>query len=238
MIFEGALAIKAIIESRKRPIDWVWIDESKKTKDVGYILWLCKEHQIPVERVVRQAIDDKAQGKTHGGIIASAQSRITEEWPTKPLNFVLLVEGIEDPFNLGQMIRTAVAAGVEVLITTWREWGDSETTITKSSAGASERITWIFTNDLPKAITQIKQAGLSIVSAVRTEKSKSIYDVDLKKPVCICIGGEMRGLSRPIIEASDDFAHIMYPNQTRTALSATAAATVCLFETVRQRQVK
>lgn len=238
MIFEGALSVKAVIQGKKRDIREVWMDKSKQSeRDFQYIQRLCQINSIPLKIKAREEIDGHAQGKTHGGVIAIAEPRRFDSIDdVKGSDFIVLIEGVEDPFNLGYIFRTAAAAGAQAIITRARDWSFSEHVICKSSAGISERIRWVLADDFDQMSKQIKKLGLSLICAVRDDTSVEMSRADLKKPLCLCIGGEMRGLSKAILLQSDQNIYIEYPTDTKVALPAAQATAVLCFEVVRQRK--
>jgi 23S rRNA (guanosine2251-2'-O)-methyltransferase len=238
MIFEGALSVKAVILGKKRVVTEVWADKNKRSeRDFQYIQRLCESQNIPMFWKLRDDIDALANGKTHGGVIATALNRSFDELSTlSGLDFVLLVEGIEDPFNLGYIFRTAAAAGAQAIITRARDWSFSESVICKSSAGVSERLTWILSDDFDKTGIQIKALGFKIFCALRDDSAIEMSKANLNQPLCLCIGGEMRGLSKAIIQHADQNIFIEYPTDTKVALPAAQASAVLCFEVVRQRK--
>lgn len=238
MIFEGALSVKAVIQGNKRDVTEVWADKNKRSeRDFQYIQRLCESQKIPFVWKVREEIDALANGKTHGGVIATASQRRFDDVSTlKGLDFVLLVEGIEDPFNLGYIFRTAAAAGAQAVITRARDWSFSESVICKSSAGVSERLTWILTDDFDQMGNQIKDFGFKIFCALRDNSAVEMSEADLNQALCLCIGGEMRGLSKAIIQHAHQNIYIAYPTDTKVALPAAQATAVLCFEVVRQRK--
>lgn len=236
MIIEGAISVKAVLEANKRKIHRLLIQDGKRSKDVSYILHLAHTSKIPIEFVSKEAIDSIVVGKTHGGVLLECEGRVYEDLQRCQENFVLLLEGIEDPYNLGGIIRTAYVAGCQTILLPSRDYDTMETTILKSSAGYSERLKIVLITDYEKTFKHLKSCGFSIVSALRNEKSISMYDSDLSQKVCICIGGEKRGLSKEVIDNSDTFVEIQYPIAARNALSAFSSANILCFEVVRQRR--
>ena len=150
MILEGSLSVKAALQNGRRKVHRLLIDEKKKDRDTGYILFLAKEMNIPVERCKREDLDAMAVGKTHGGVLAETGSRIYQDL-SECLNsenpFVVFLEGIEDPFNLGYIARTLAAVGCSGVVMPERDFSYSESVILKSSAGASERINWVMSKE-------------------------------------------------------------------------------------------
>ena len=159
--FEGALSVKAVMMAGRRPVMKLVVDQKKKDKDTAFILRQAAQREIPVERWPREKIDQQATGRTHGGILALAGDRIYQsvsDCLENPKPFVAVLEGIEDPFNLGYAFRTLYAAGCTGVLMGSRDWQSAQATIVKSSAGASEQLPWCLCEDLGAAVCQCRQA--------------------------------------------------------------------------------
>lgn len=235
MIIEGSLSVKAALENQKRTVEHVYFAQEKKSRDFQYIKHLCYKHDVTFSLLPRSEVDSMAIGHTHGGVLAKVDYRHNEILEKNIQGHALLVEGVEDPYNLGMMLRSAAAAGFTMVITGNREYQDSEAIILKASAGASEALSWIKTDDFESTLHCLKQEGVLIVSALRSDQSVPYQDFVYPERVCLCIGGERRGLSKQVVQASDAFVHILYPNQVKIALSAVSATAVLTFEIVRQQ---
>lgn len=238
-IFEGSLSVKAVMLAKKRTVEKVWVDQKKKDKDTGFILAKARELKIEVVRCTREEIDEMASGKTHGGILALAGSRVQDVLAdclktTNP--FIAILEGIEDPFNLGYAFRTLYAAGCSGVITSKRDWTSTESTIVKSSAGASEWIHWIISDELAHEVLACQQSGCRVICAQRSD-AVSLYEENYQGPLVLAIGGEMRGLSRDVLQLSDQNIFIPYANEFRAALNGSSAVAVISFEVLRQRSL-
>ncbi len=241
LCFEGALSVKSVINHRARTVREVWIDKSKDTKDIDYIVNRCKSRHITMKRVSADEVAKKAKGKTHGGIIAFASPRIYEKLADLNLPeipFLALIEGVEDPFNLGYCIRTLRAAGCDGVFLAQRDWTSAEETLMKSSAGTFDELPILQSDDLKETLNELKRQGIKIISALRTPFSKPVTSVDLTQGLLLCIGGEMRGLSKVVVDATDLSVVIPYPSTTKVALNAVSATAVLAFEVVRQRTPK
>lgn len=234
MIFEGALSVKAILESQKREIFCVYINKEKQSKDINYILHLCHKYNVKVKRVTSNDIETLAIGHTHGGILIDAGHRISEALDMSH-DFYLYLEGIEDPFNIGGIIRTAAIAGVKTVLLSPRDYSSMENTILKSSAGTSERINWVICDDMAQNLVQLKQVKIRLIAAKRDDQAISFTESNFRQPICLLIGGEKRGLSKKVVELCDEFVQIHYPTQIKAALSASASAAILCFEVVKQR---
>ena len=142
---------------------------------------------------------------------------------------------MEDPFNLGYILRSLYSAGCDALLIRKREWGDSESIILKSSAGAFEHMNIIMSDDLVNDITSIKNKGIKTICANR--KDAIIYtEADLSRPLLLALGGEMRGLSRDVLNLMDESIFIPYQNDFKPALNASSAMAVLAFEVFNQNK--
>ena len=236
MIIEGNISVKAALENNKREIEEVIVNKDKDDRDTSYILRLAKERNIKITKTSREEIDAVASGKTHGGLIAKVTNRNYESLQDileidKP--FITLVEGVEDPFNLGYILRTLYSSGCDALILKERSWGDSESVILKSSAGAFEHMNIIMSNDIARDIKLIKDKGIKTVCANRKD-AKVYTEADLSRPLLLALGGEMRGLSRDVLDLMNESIYIPYKNDFKPALNAASAMAVLAFEVFNQ----
>lgn len=239
MCFEGSLSVKATLLANRREVSEIWVDEKKKDKDTSFIIHQAQQRNVPVLFKKREEIDEVASGKTHGGIVAFASNRTMQtlsDCLDHPLPFIVILEGIEDPFNLGYALRTLYAAGCTGVLLSPRDWTRSENVIVKSSAGASEYINCCFVEDLSDACEQCKKAGLRIFCAMRKD-AVEYYQADFNQPLVLAIGGEMRGLSKSVLQQSDQNIFVPYANDFKNALNASSATAAISFEVVRQRGV-
>lgn len=236
MILEGSVSVKAAILAGHRTITKLVVDEKKKDHDTSFILHRAKERNIPVEFLSRDKIDHIAEGKTHGGILCEASQRMyqTMEDTLEGNPFVVVVEGVEDPFNLGYIARSLYSAGCTGLILRERNWDNVEKIILKSSAGAFDYLNVVMSFDIPETIRKYKEIGFQTYAAMR-KNAINYLDADYRQKVLLAIGGEMRGLSSATLKEMDQNIFIPYANDFKNALNASGAASVLGFEVFRQR---
>lgn len=237
-LLEGKISVKAALLSPYREVEKIIIESQKKDRDTNFIERKAKEKNISIEKMCREEIDALCQGKTHGGIIAYVKERQfqTLESIIEKASFLAIVEGVEDPFNFGQICRTLHAAGVDALLLPPRNWTTAASTLAKASAGASEFLPMVVCEDYDIVLKELKKKQMKIVCAQRDDDAKVIYDYNFKQKACICIGGEKRGLSKTILENSDQNVYIPYQNDFKNALGAASAATIIAYEVLRQRR--
>ena len=238
MLLEGNVSVKAAILGNHRKVEKLYYDKHKNDKDLNFILHRAKEKGIPCMPLEREEINAMATGRTHGGLVAQAGPRVYQELSEcmhgeKP--FLVLLEGVEDPFNLGYIIRTLYSAGCDGLILPRHDWASAESTIAKSSAGAFEYMNIVMSDDLPQLVKDIKKQGVKTYAAMRKD-AITYLEADYRKPSLIAIGGEMRGLSSAVRNEIEQNIYIPYANDFRNALNAASAAAVLSFEVYRQRR--
>ncbi len=237
-LLEGKISVKAALQSPYREVLSVMMDKSRKDRDTCYILKQARNQNIEVSLVDREEIDALCEGKTHGGVIAYTSERNFQTLSDvkKKNMFLAIVEGVEDPFNFGFVLRSLYAAGVDAIILGPRNWTTAATTLGKASAGASELLPMIIAEDMGETLAQLKALDVNIVCANRDDDAIEMYDYDFSQSICICIGGEKRGLSKVILNESDQNVYIPYHNDFKNALSAASASTILAYEVLRQRK--
>ena len=238
MLLEGNVSVKAAILGNHRKVEKLYYDKHKNDKDLNFILHRAKEKGIPCMPLEREEINAMATGRTHGGLVADASSRVYQELSEcmhGKTPFLVLLEGVEDPFNLGYIIRTLYSAGCDGLILPRHDWASAESTIVKSSAGAFEYLNIVMSDDLPQLVKDIKKQGIKTYAAMRKD-AITYLEADYQKPSLIAIGGEMRGLSSAVRNEIEQNIYIPYANDFRNALNAASAAAVLSFEVYRQRR--
>ncbi len=236
-ILEGNISVKAAIINAFRSVSAIYVDPEKKDKDTFYILREANQRGIKIVYRSRAEIDAMASGRTHGGMLAKVGERTfqsLDDFLSKDTVYLAMIEGIEDPFNFGYLLRTFYAAGVDAVILPKRNWTTAADVVTRASAGASEAIPLIIAEDMEEILGQLKQADIPLYCAER-KNACSLYDIEFPRRLCIAIGGEMRGLSKAVRAAADQNIYIPYGRDARNALNAAAAAAIFSFEVLRQQ---
>lgn len=235
IVLEGAISVKAALEAGKRDVQEIWLQQGKRTKDIAYIRSLAEKKGIPVVEKKKEEILEKGTGKTSGGIAAFVGERRYDPFPPRKgyPYFLAYIEGAEDPYNWGYCMRTLYAAGCDGLFVPGRSWGQEESVILKSSAGAFDRMDVILWE--AEDLGELKRRGTKIIALGRKDAA-DLYALDFTGDVLLALGGPMRGLSRQIEEAADRIACIPYGRPFRNALNLSCAAAVSAYEVYRQRR--
>lgn len=150
--------------------------------------------------------------------------------------FVLILDCVQDPHNLGAILRTADGAGVHVVVAPKDKAVGITETVRRISVGAADHVPFAQVTNLARTMDKLKAAGLWIVGTSDHANSKSIYELDLKGPLALVLGAEEKGMRRLTSENCDFLASIPMAGRIE-CLNVSVATGVCLFEAVRQRRV-
>jgi len=231
MIFEGAISVKAILENKKRNINCLYVVEKKNDRNTRYILSLADKRNIPVKTISKEEIDSLAVGHTHGGLLIDADNRKYESIKgiLDKENFVCIIDGIEDPFNIGYAMRSLYAYGATAIIINNHSLSNMESQILKSSAGSYEHLKVVNSKNLVADIKYLKSKKLTIYALNRSDISCSLENVKLEDNLAFIIGGEKRGISKLIRAEIDQEVYLEYDNEFRNALNASSALSIFAF---------
>jgi 23S rRNA (guanosine2251-2'-O)-methyltransferase len=253
-LLEGEISVMAALSARHRNVHRIVLSSDKPREDVRALEALARAARVNVERASREQVDALAQGKTHGGVVAEVGERrflsLEELLPRlmahsghKPPalspegrgGLVVMLDGIEDPFNFGQAVRALYAAGVNGLVVRPRNWMSAAAVVARASAGAIELMPTALADDPQTAAAFFQQRGLLIAVTARDRRAVSIYDTDLTRPMFLVIGGEKRGISREFMAQAGLLLKVPYRRKFPHSLGTAASAAVIAFEVMRQR---
>ena len=147
---------------------------------------------------------------------------------------VLILDCIQDPHNLGAILRTADAAGVTVVVSPKDKAVGITETVRRVSVGAADHVPFAQVTNLARTMGHLKEAGVWIVGTSDHAKAKTFYEIDLRGPIAIVMGAEEKGMRRLTEENCDFLASIPMAGKVE-CLNVSVATGVCLFEAVRQR---
>lgn len=242
--FEGMTSISALIKaaelypSSARKIYKVFFDKAKAVRDMRRISFLrAKSASIGFELVESSAeeLEKLTRDMSHGGYAALCGERMLPcltSSDVKPDGLYFMLEGIEDPYNFGYILRSLYAAGIDAVILPERNWMTSAGQVAKSSAGCSELIT-MFSGNIGDAVKILKGSGYRMICA-NIRDSEPLFEADLSAPAAFVIGGEKRGISASLLKESDLNVKIPYGREFMGSLPSSASAAVIAYEAVRK----
>lgn len=235
-----------IIEALKgnRPIHKIWVAEGSKRGQMTEVLNLAKDRKINVQTVPKKRLDQMVPNEQHQGVVAQVAAYEYAQISTlfqraKERNehpFFLILDGLEDPHNLGSIMRTADGVGAHGIIIPKHRSVGLTATVAKASAGAIEHIPVTRVTNIARTMEQLKKEGLWLVGT--DAKGNDDYrDVDYNMPVALVIGSEGRGISRLVKEKCDFLVNIPLVGKV-TSLNASVAAGLLMYEVFRSRNLQ
>ena len=242
-IIEGR---NAVIEALRagRAIDKIFIAKGEVDKTLGHIASNAREKGVVVVESDRRKLDFMSRTHAHQGVIALVAVReycsvedilaIAEERGEAP--FVIICDEISDPHNLGAIIRTAECSGAHGVIIPKRRSAGLTTIVDKSSAGAAEHMAIARVPNIPAVIKELKDKGLWIYGTA-ADGTSALWSTDFTGAAALVIGSEGDGMGRLVRESCDFTVSLPMKGQIGS-LNASAAASIVMYEVLRQRSLK
>ena len=236
----GIHAVREALEAN-RPLDSLLIAKGTHGIRIEELVRLARKNGVAVRFEERAQVDRAAGTREHQGAVAFvASSRSSNFYDLlKPRRagsapgLIVLLDGVEDPQNLGAIVRTSLAAGAQGVVIPERRAAGLTETVARASAGALAHLPVARVPNLSQAMEEMKEAGYWLVGL--DERATKLHtEVDFKSPVGIVLGGEGKGLHQLVRERCDFLVSIPTSGPVR-ALNVSVAAGVVLFEVVRQR---
>lgn len=213
---------------------------ARRDRRIDEIVALASKQGIAVERVELQALDRAARGGGHQGVIAeTAQARdyslaeLAGSSPESQAPLIVVLDGVEDPHNVGAILRTCDAAGVTGVVRQERHAASLEGVVAKASAGAVSHVRIATVVNIARAIEDLKEANVWTIG-LAGDATESYTDVDWTLPSAIVLGAEGTGLRRLVRERCDRRVRLPMLGAVES-LNVSVAAGVVLYEAVRQR---
>ncbi|PPU05716.1 23S rRNA (guanosine(2251)-2'-O)-methyltransferase RlmB [Xanthomonas arboricola] len=237
----GVNAVASSVENDADNVREVLIEAGSKNPRLIEIEEQARRKGIDVRRVNTQALDGVGGQVRHQGVVARyAAARLWAENELEALvtaaegrALLLVLDGVQDPHNLGACLRSAAAAGVTAVIIPKDKSATVNATVRKTSAGAADRIPVVAVTNLARCLRDLQKQGVWLYG-LAGEAEASLYGVDLRGNVGLVLGGEADGLRRLTREHCDGLVKIPMPGDIES-LNVSVAAGVTLFEAVRQR---
>lgn len=240
---EGRNSVLELLESGK-DINKIFVTRGEKHGSINKILAIAKERKIIIVEKDKRQMDEMAQEENYQGVIAIVPPfeyveiedilNTAKERNEDP--FVLILDGIEDPHNLGSIIRTAETAGVHGVIIPKRRAVSVNSTVNKTSVGAVEHMKIARVTNITDAIEELKKYGLWICGT-DINAQRYYYNQDLTGPLGIVIGNEGKGISEKVKKNCDFNVKIPMKGKV-TSLNASVSTGIIVYEIVKQRMPK
>ncbi|WP_250461593.1 23S rRNA (guanosine(2251)-2'-O)-methyltransferase RlmB [Microbulbifer litoralis] len=246
-IVYGLHAVQALLKSSPQQVRELLLLRGRKDQRLQKILNQAEKNNIKLRQVERRALDEKVDdGGNHQGVVAicAGETKVHDERFLKELlqqleekgetPFLLILDGVTDPHNLGACLRSAEAAGVHAVVAPKDKSAGLTPTARKVACGAAEVLPFVSVTNLARTMQQLQQAGLWLYGAAG-EAEQDIYQSSLTGPLALVMGAEGSGLRRLTRENCDHLIKIPMAGEV-SSLNVSVATGVCLFEAVRQRR--
>lgn len=239
----GLHAVEAALRNDPGRIDCVYCKKGRQDKRLEKIIYLAAQHNIPAESMDEKALSQKAGSNHHQGVMAlyRAAAMLDENQLFSQLDalekppFLLVLDGITDPHNLGACLRTADASGVNAVIAPRDKAAGLTPSARKVASGAADSVPFYQVTNLARTLDKLKARGIWLFGTGEAAE-KTIFDQDLTGPLALVMGAEGKGLRRLTRERCDYLVSLPMLGRVES-LNISVAAGVCLYEALRQRRL-
>src|SRR5580704_17872784 len=235
----GINAVTEALKARGRAFQWVGMAKERHDIRLQRLIEDCRRLSLPVRFLERTELDRMAGNAAHQGVVAVTSAKQYSDLDDVvgakrgEYSLVLVLDGVEDPHNLGAILRTADAAGADGVIIPERRAAGVTRTVTKASAGASEHLPIAKVTNIARTVEELKDRNIWTVGL--DERSQQTYDaLDYKMDCALVLGAEGKGLHDLVKKKCDFLVSIPMLGKV-SSLNVSVAAGVVLYEIVRQR---
>jgi 23S rRNA (guanosine2251-2'-O)-methyltransferase len=236
----GINAVTEALKARGRAFEWVGMAKERHDIRLQRLIEDCRRLSVPIRFVQRTELDRMAGNAAHQGVVAVTSAKqysdLDDVVSAKRGQYTLVVvlDGVEDPHNLGAILRTADAAGADGVVIPERRAAGVTGTVTKASAGASEHLPIAKVTNIARSVEELKDRNIWTVGL--DEHGKQTYDsIDYKMDCAVVLGAESKGLHDLVKKKCDFLVSIPMLGKV-PSLNVSVAAGVVLYEVVRQRR--
>ncbi|MEM6460229.1 MAG: TrmH family RNA methyltransferase [Planctomycetota bacterium] len=249
----GAIAAEAALSAGTRDVVGLWADETLDHRKLEPLRRAAKVRRVELQRVERDELDRVAGHPGHGGVVAAVGPRTFLTLDELLIHsggergFYVVLDGVEDPFNFGQALRSLYAAGCHGVVLRPRNWLAPDTpapegrapaaaVVARASAGTSEFLPLAITESIDDAAAFFAVRGHTVAATADDHpEAIDLHAADLTAPLLLVVGGEKRGVKRSLLARADVVLRVPYARRFDHALGTVAAVSVLGFEVARQR---
>jgi 23S rRNA (guanosine2251-2'-O)-methyltransferase len=238
----GINAVSEALKARGRAFEWVGMAKERHDLRLQRLIEDCRRLAVPVRFLPRTELDRMAGNATHQGVVAVTSAKQYSDLDDVVgakrgrYSLVVVLDGVEDPHNLGAILRTADAAGADGIVIPERRAASVTGTVTKASAGASEHLPIAKVTNIARTVEELKERNLWTVGL--DQRASQTYDaLDYNMDCALVLGAEGKGLHDLVKRKCDFLASIPMLGKV-SSLNVSVAAAVVLYEIVRQRRAR
>ena len=236
----GIHALESVISREPERLIELFVLKGRDDDKLRNIINQARRFGVSVQFVQRKVLDDKVKGEQHQGVVAKAKpGRVYDEKDLDDIieqhdnPFILVLDGVTDPHNLGACLRSADAAGVHAVVVPKDKSVNLTPTARKVACGAAETVPLIQVTNLARTLRNIQEAGVWVIGTAG-EAEQLIYEVKLAGPMALVMGAEGKGMRRLTREVCDELIKLPMAGSV-SSLNVSVATGICLYEVVRQR---
>jgi 23S rRNA (guanosine2251-2'-O)-methyltransferase len=237
----GLHSVAALLQEHAERVTQLYVQQGRHDQRLQQIITAAEAQRIPIKILSRVELDKLSSNAPHQGVIAQCRGAksyteadieiLLQQLQEPP--FLLILDGVQDPHNLGACLRSANAAGVHMVIAPRDKSVGLTPVVRKVASGAAEVTPFIQVTNLARTLRFLKEQGIWLYGAA-DDGARSLYEADLRGPLALVLGAEGTGLRRLTREHCDDLLIIPMRGSV-SSLNVSVATGICLFEAVRQR---
>lgn len=236
----GIHAVEELLNKRLSSVDHIYFAKEKSSQQLFNLMKLCRKERLAYNLVPELKLQQLSNTVKHQGVVAMCSLKAyatTDELKAKVLDkkdaLVVLPASVEDPGNLGTIIRSSVAFNADAMILERKNTSPLNASVAKSSAGMIEHLTIARPKNIEALVTEFREKGFSVIGA---EAGRGVppEQIDFTGPIILVMGGEHRGIPPYLSKLCTAFASIPI-NETAQSLNVSAATAILLYESGRQR---
>ena len=244
----GYHAVESLIRKEPRRVAALHVQADRQDKRMQALCELSRNQGVSVLPCAKSELDAMVIGR-HQGVVAvldpavvaeagsmMSEADLTEHLSQVTLPLILILDGVTDPHNLGACLRSADAAGANAVVFPKDKSADVNDVARKVASGAAETVPWVRVTNLARTIESLKQVGVWVIGT-DGDAERTLYEQDLSGPCALVLGSEGAGMRRLTRDLCDFVVKLPMAGSV-SSLNVSVAAGVCLFEAVRQRDLK
>ncbi|NNJ13367.1 23S rRNA (guanosine(2251)-2'-O)-methyltransferase RlmB [Chloroflexales bacterium ZM16-3] len=241
----GRNAVRETLRARRRTMQRLVVSTGvQETGVIAEIVKLAEQASVPIQRVERQLLDKQLRDANHQGVMLEAEGypyvelddcmALATERGESPL--LLLLDHLQDPQNIGTLLRTAEVVGIHGVAIPGRRAAEITPAVVNASSGATEHLNIVLVGNLAQTIATLQKQGVWVVGLEDDEQAQDLDAADLNMPLALVVGAEGAGLARLIRERCDFLVRLPMAGQI-ASLNASVAGSIALYNAWRQRKV-
>ena len=237
----GIHAVESMLKHSPQTVLQIWLQKNRDDKRINNIVNLANKLGISIEQVSTEKLNKKYEGVRHQGVVARIRADNKNSLQIEDILhleqcLLLVLDGVEDPHNIGACLRTADAAGVDAVVVSKNRSPGITPVVRKVASGAADTISFIEVSNLARCLQQLKDNDVWIVGTA-DETNTSVFDCKATRKMALVMGAEDKGLRRLTRESCDELVKIPMAGSVES-LNVSVATGICLYELQRKQSAE